>query len=387
MKICIVTTAFPRWANDGRGVFIYEAARAIQNQGHQVRIIAMHNPGSKTYEMMDGLEVIRTRYLPDCWEILQKDSAGIPLAWKSNPWARLALLPFFVCFLYSIIRWSKGFDIVHANWTLAGAAAWIAELFTGIPFIVTIHGSDIFQAAKMPLFRKVTGFVLRKSQAVIAVSQALVDEAHKLGVPPEKCRVISNGVNLANYQPLDETLRELVILYAGSLIKRKAVDILIQAFARLPQALSVYKLVIVGEGACDAELKALAHQLAVSDRVIFTGFQSQVAVQEWMRKSRLFVLPSTEEGQGVVLLEALASGTPCVGTRVGGIPGVITPDVGQLVPPGDADLLCQAISDVVQSTQWAHLSRSARLRAEMFYDWNYIAREILVVYSDVVKGC
>ncbi len=384
MNICIVTTAFPRWIGDGRGAFILEAAQAIQRQGHKLCIIAMHNPGSKVHENVGGIEVIRPKYLPERWEILQKDSAGLPQAWKSNPWARLAIFPFFFFFSLSIARWARGYDIIHANWTLSGTAVWLTQCIHRKPFIVTVHGSDIFQASKLPLIGFVTKVTLRKCNKIIAVSEALAEVTRRMGVADKKIIVISNGVNLSRFSNLSNHPREPFILFVGSLIKRKAVDILIQAFSILRNELPQYKLIIVGEGVCHQHLLDLASSLEISDRVTFMGFLSQDSIQEWMRRAMLFVLPSIEEGQGVVLLEALASGTPCVGTRVGGIPSVVTPDVGRLVAPGDPIQLSEAIKEVVCSPGWEDMSRNARKRAENEYDWSNISQRIMEVYRQAL---
>jgi glycosyltransferase involved in cell wall biosynthesis len=104
-----------------------------------------------------------------------------------------------------------------------------------------------------------------------------------------------------------------------------------------------------------------------------------------MRASRLFVLPSIEEGQGVVLMEALASGTPCVGSRVGGIPDVVTEDVGRLVEPGDAPALAEAIrAYLTDKDLWEKASAAGRQRVLEFYDWNHLADEISAVYAEVL---
>ena len=74
MKVCVVTTGFPRWVGDGQCAFIWESAQAIARQGVQVRVVAMHSPGVPTRETMEGIEVIRPRYwLPERWEILRKE--------------------------------------------------------------------------------------------------------------------------------------------------------------------------------------------------------------------------------------------------------------------------------------------------------------------------
>ena len=105
---------------------------------------------------------------------------------------------------------------------------------------------------------------------------------------------------------------------------------------------------------------------------------------EWLRQARLFVLPSIEEGQGVVLLEALASGTPCVGSAVGGIQDVITEAVGQLVPPQDATALAQAMITVLQAQDWDRLSSNARRRIEEVYDWKNLAMQLVSMYQQVL---
>lgn len=106
-----------------------------------------------------------------------------------------------------------------------------------------------------------------------------------------------------------------------------------------------------------------------------------------MRQSRLFILPSIEEGQGVVLVEALASGTPCIGSRVGGIPDVITPDVGKVVDAGDVQGLSAAIeSFLIDNDLWETASANARIRAETQYDWHSLAERMIEIYQTVISG-
>ncbi|MDO8969144.1 MAG: glycosyltransferase, partial [Saprospiraceae bacterium] len=334
MKICIVTTAFPRWIDDGRGAFVFGAACALKKQGNQVRVIAMHNPGAKQREVMEGIDVIRPRYLPDRWEILQKDSAGLPQAWKSNPWSRLAVLPFLLVHTAAVAYWSHGYDIIHANWTLSAASSLATQWIHHSPYVVTVQGSDIFQAAKMRLAGWVSRQALQKASKVICLSRALANEVNIMGIPGSKVCVIPNGVDLTKFKPSPLITRENIILFVGSLIKRKGVDILLKAFAIMANDLTDYRLVLIGEGDLRESLELAVHHQKLENQVIFVGPQSQTEVKKWMQHAKVFVLPSIEEGQGVVLLEALACGTPCVGSNIGGIPDVIVPEVGRIVNPG-----------------------------------------------------
>jgi glycosyltransferase involved in cell wall biosynthesis len=116
-------------------------------------------------------------------------------------------------------------------------------------------------------------------------------------------------------------------------------------------------------------------------KIWFLGWQTQEEVSKWMRQAKVFVLPSLEEGLGVVLLEALASGTPCVGSDVGGIPEVITPDVGIVVPPSNIQALQSAIETILSNeSEWHRYSLNARQRAELEYSWDEIAYKLISFY-------
>jgi glycosyltransferase involved in cell wall biosynthesis len=143
-------------------------------------------------------------------------------------------------------------------------------------------------------------------------------------------------------------------------------------------------LAIIGEGPQKEELVQYSHNLGVVSQVDFLGALPPAQIQEWMRRARLMILPSIEEGLGVVLLEALASGTPCVASNAGGIPDIVTPDVGQLVPPADPKAIASAVkSFLLNPEHWQKLSQTARAKAEANYAWPVIAQRLIQVYTEV----
>ncbi|MGB9801035.1 MAG: glycosyltransferase family 4 protein [Thermanaerothrix sp.] len=386
MKVLIVTTAFPRWYGDGRGAFIYEAAQAIKRQGCEVRVIAMHVPGAKTHEWMDGIEVIRPRYLPERWEILAKDSAGLPQAWRTNPWAKLALIPFVVVHALTITRYAREADILHANWTLSGMVVWLTQWLHRKPYVVTVHGSDVFQATSSGLIRKLTWFILssHRTAQIIAVSRKLAESLIQMGVPSEKIKIIPDGVRTDEFIPSEEP-RKKVILSVGALTKIKGGDLLIEAFAQIHTYLEGYKLIFIGEGAFRECLESRVKELGLRDKVIFTGQLSRQEVAYWMREAEIFVLPSRSEGLGVVFLEALASGTPCIGTDVGGIPDILTPEVGILCPPEDPTSLAEAILFLLNNpVHLQEMRKKARKRAVEVFDWARVSQQIIRLYSQIL---
>lgn len=387
MKVCIVTTAFPRWPGDDRGVFILEAARAIQAQGVRVKVVSMHSPGAKAHEVLGPIEVYRPRYLwPDRFEVLQKEGGGLPIAWRRSRLARLAFLPLFFAQTLAVILHSRDSDLIHAQWTWGAGVALAARLARRVPIVATVHGSDIFQAAKLPLMRPLTRAVLNRCERVVAVSQALADSTAALGVPSDKITVVPDGVDTNQYQP-SANPKERLILFVGSLIERKGMPDLIEAMPQVVDRLPDFRLAIVGEGPLLADLKERVVALDLEPYVHFAGAQPPGEVCSWMQRARLLVLPSTEEALGVVLLEALASGTPCVGTRVGGIPDIVTPDVGRLVAPNDPSALAEAVVSILENqSEWDRMSECARRRATDTFAWEKIARRLIAIYRDALTG-
>jgi len=386
-KVLIITTAFPRWMGDGRGNFVYEAAQAVRRQGWQVRVIAMHTPGAMAHEWMDGIEVIRPRYLPERWEILAKDSAGLPQAWRTNPWTKLALIPFLIRHTLAVLRYARQADILHANWTLSGMVAWFTQVYHRKPYVVTVHGSDVFQGLKIPLVRQVSAWALRRAHFVFALSRALAQEVQAIDVAAEKVKIVPNRVNLASIRILlkEEIPREAVILFVGSLFWRKGVTHLLEAFKSIAHEIPAYRLVFVGEGDQRELLEKQVREAGLEERVVFTGNLPHDDVIRWMRRAKVFVLPSVEEGQGVVLLEAMACGTPCIGSKVGGIPDIVTPDCGFLFEAEHVEELANTLKRIlVQNEAWEEKSRNSQKRVESLYDWDKIASSIVVYYDQAL---
>jgi glycosyltransferase involved in cell wall biosynthesis len=384
LNILIATTAFPRWEGDTRAPFILEAAKAIHRLGHSVRVIAMHNPGAKTYEHFGDIEVIRPKYLPDRWEILQKNDGGLPVMWASSPLTRLIIFPFLLRQALAIAKNSKNMDIIHANWILSGFIAWVTKAYHKRNILITVHGSDLLLGTKPKLFRLLNKLALDKASAVICVSQYLAQVTRELGVNPSKIHVIPDGVDTSQFYSGGKPPQP-DLLYVGALTEKKGVQFLIQALPRVSKYFKEGRLVIAGDGPFKTHLVRLVDSLQINHQVKFVGNQPQNQIRSLMQQSKMVILPSLSEGLGVVLLEALATGTPCVGTKVGGIPDIITPEVGFLVDPGDPQALSEAILAILNlnGTDYSNLCLQARERAVNRFDWDKVANRINTVYESV----
>ena len=197
-----------------------------------------------------------------------------------------------------------------------------------------------------------------------AVRSGLIND---YGFAPDRLPIVPNGTDTERFHPArdaattsDETGRPFVVGTAARLVHNKGIDVALRAFAQVLQQspAAPVALHVANDGAERGPLEALAATLGIADRVRFLGFQRDLPA--FYRSLDLFLVPSRIEAQGLIVLEALASGCLVVASRVGGIPEMITqPDLATLVPPDDPDVLASAI----QAARSLTLEQRRRRRA------------------------
>ena len=284
-----------------------------------------------------------------------------------------------------------GFDVVvgHYLYPTAGFARNAAQQL-GVPLVLVAHGTDVISVQRDDRFGRTGRQALGEAALVVPVSHALESALREgVGLPADvPTEVVSMGIDPDIFMP-DPTAREALgvldgeklVLFAGNLVHGKGVDVLIEGFGEALRQGSVDRLVVVGEGPLAEQLRNQASGIknprarsGSQQSVEFTGRLPQRDLARWMAAADVFVLPSRNEGLGLALLESQASGTPCVATRVGGIPEALDRQCGVLVEPGDPIELADAISTVLasgkDSFRDACVSRAAsesyRAKAEEF---------------------
>jgi N-acetyl-alpha-D-glucosaminyl L-malate synthase BshA len=275
-----------------------------------------------------------------------------------------------------------GYDLIHAHYALPqGLLGVVLKKLRGKPLVVTLHGSDITLLTKNLLTRQLVKFALRNSNKVIAVSEFLREEALKLGVEEEKVKVIRGGVTLQRGPEDKLDISGRLVTFIGSLVEQKGVDVLIEAFQQVKERVPEVKLAIVGEGKERERLEALAK--GVQD-IYFLGYRRDLTGV--LEKSEVLILPSREEGFGLVLLEAMAAGVPVVATRVGGIIEIVEDGYsGILVEKEDSRGLAEGIVRVLENGELRDaLSRHGREVVKKF-SWKRMGSEVDKIYDEIVR--
>jgi glycosyltransferase involved in cell wall biosynthesis len=256
-------------------------------------------------------------------------------------------------------------DVVHAHGMRAGALTALALVGTRsrCPLVVTVHNAPVAGGAVGAIYRALELIVARRADSVLCVSADLEERMRAAGarrvaaavVPPP---AITFDISAETSNAIAPGLP--VVLAVGRLAPQKGFGVLIEAAARWRDIQPAPRLVIVGDGPLDAELKAQATSLGVL--VEFAGRRSDVPAL--LAAADVFVLPSLWEGQALILQEALRAGVPIVATRTGGNPALTGEDAALLVPPGDAAQLAGAVRAVLADPALAsRLGKAALDRA------------------------
>lgn len=273
------------------------------------------------------------------------------------------------------------FDLVHAHFAFpdAFAAARVTQRM-GIPLVVTLHGADALNVApRKDLIGMVVRSGIKAARIVLCVSEDMSAAVGGL-LPGLDVRAAVNGFDDCLFR-VSDTRRDLGVLFVGLLLPVKNVDIVLRAFARTHKKTDA-PLTIVGDGPLREDLEALAAQLGIADSVDFLGHKSRAEVASLMQRARVLALPSSSEGYPLVVVEALACGTPVVASRVGGIPEIMASDeAGTLVAPGDIESLASALTTWVT----ADVDHSAVAAASSAQPWSKMVLPIVNAYKDVTQ--
>lgn len=285
---------------------------------------------------------------------------------------------------------SGGYDLLHAHQALPdGALAQRLAADLGVPYVVTVHGADVYQHFLLG------GGVERRAKDVLAHADAVMANSSAVAgllagvVAPKRLTVVLNGTTglgrevepAADYLP-----GEPLVLTVGYLIERKGLRELIAAVGRLRRDGRRVNLAIVGDGPLRGALAAQAEADGVADAVHFLGRVPHERVLALMARADVFALPSWDEAFGLVYTEAMAQSTPIIAGKGEGPEDFIEDGVsGYLAPVRDAGALAGIIAGVLDDPVAAAAVGEAGKAAALALTWERNARLTLGVYEKVLR--
>lgn len=248
-------------------------------------------------------------------------------------------------------------DVVLTHHWFANTVGRMASSILGIHSVLSFEHST-YEHYKPRMQLLIDRVLQHACTYVIAVSEAVRSSLRSCGIQDSRIRVVPNGIELRAYEATaGVTSRGADMLFVGRLVRDKGVPILLDALSRIPRV----ALDVVGDGPERTRLEEQAKQLGITERVRFRG--SLDATGELFRKAFVVLVPSLREGFGLVALEALASGTPVIVSRLPALEALVTDGVnGILVPPCDVEALQQALSryvadDALRASLQAHATQ------------------------------
>ena len=370
--------------------YVHEQAKALMARGHEVVVISAVGvtpmmkrlrPGQAEVAartpkeaVVDGVRVFYPRYLT-LGNAGERLLGGRLLAASALPVAKA-------------LHREKPFDLVHAHMLPRdGHAGLIVARALGIPFALTVHGTDIFHyfiPGQTPWPRNVR--IAREADALMAVSTLLMSRVAPYRGGEKLSRVVPNGVDLSLVPEKTDNVPRAVIS-VGTLKARKCMDRTLEAFARLAGEYPDATLTIVGIGEMEAQLRARIAELGLEGRVTLTGGLPHAEVLARMAKSDLFVLPSWGEGYGIVYIEAMAAGCIAVGTQGEGIEDTITDgENGFLVPAGDIDATERVMRAVFENRERYAALREKGRRDARALTWARNAQTVEEIYFELLNS-
>lgn len=382
MNVLFLAHSFPRFENDPVGSFVLRLATALRSADVTVRVVAPGGPGLAPRDEFEGIVVERFRYAPRSLETLAY--TGTMRDQVAGSWGgRAALAGFFAAGFAAATRASRDFhaDLVHAHWCFPGGliGTWLRRV-QAVPLVTTLHGTDLRFARVSPMARRMFRHVLRRSDAVTAVSSWLAEETRAL-VPTAHPIVAPMPVLPDAFSPGQERERNR-LLFVGKLNAQKGVRHLLHALA-LMHARPVVDIV-VGVGSSEQETRALAASLGVADQLRWHPLLAQQQLAALYKTATALVSPSVDEGLGLVAVEAQLSELPVVAFRSGGLTDIVVHErSGLLVPLGDPAALATALDTLLErpdgGAEWGREGRRHAL--EKFAPEAAAAR-----YAEIYRG-
>ncbi len=282
-------------------------------------------------------------------------------------------------------------DLLHVHYAIPHSVSallarqMLAARGRHLPFVTTLHGTDITLVGLDRSYLPITRFGIEESDGVTSISQYLKDKTLEEFHIQNPIEVIPNFVNCDVYKPLEDRDAararyadpgERILIHLSNFRPVKRLTDVVKTFARIVAQMPA-RLLLVGDGPDRSSAEWLAHGLGIQDRISFLG--KQESVNDLLPVADLMLMPSELESFGLAALEAMACLVPTIATKVGGVPELIEDGVtGRLLPVGDTEAMADAAIELLSDPErLAEMGRAGRASAQD----KYCATRIIPLYE------
>ncbi len=387
----------------GQNLYVGELAKNFAEMGYEVDVFTRRDAAllPETAEWVTGVRIIHVPAGPP--EQIRKEN----------------LLPYideFTRWVAKFIRGQqRGYDIVHANFFMSGLVAAELKRQFGTPFVITFHAlgrvrrqfqgeADGFPDARFEIEDRI---VAEADRIVAECPQDEEDLIRLYNADPARITIIPCGFDPSEFWPISKPLAraalgfapdEKVLLQLGRMVPRKGVDNAIRAFGRLVRRHRIEaRLVVVGGEDEEPDptrspelrrLQDLARAERVKERVVFVGRRNREVLKHYYNAADIFITTPWYEPFGITPIEAMACGTPVVGSNVGGIKFTVRDgETGYLVAPNDPDALAERIAHLYEHPKLMSVFRKQAIaRANDLFTWHKVASAMAELYEEVLAA-
>ncbi|PAW93873.1 glycosyl transferase family 1 [Mucilaginibacter sp. MD40] len=383
----------------GQNVYVAQLAKQLATQGYLVDVFTRKDDSSlpSVVNWVSGVRVINIEAGP---------VANVP---------KEELLPHMKAFKANMLKFIRHeeieYTLVHANFFMSALVAMGIKEQLGIPFVVTFHALGHVRrnhqndADKFPVERlDIEENAVKMADHIIAeCPQDKEDLIKYYNANEDKISVVPCGFSHHEFSPMDKQCArrilglpqdEHIILQLGRMVPRKGVDNVIEALAGVKTKTKQVRLLIVG-GECEeqeeetcpeyARLLNIARKNEVIEQVIFAGRKNRDKLKYYYAAADIFITTPWYEPFGITPLEAMACGTPVIGSNVGGIKySVKDGETGILIEPHNPKQLAQAINDLLSDEMLlSDMGENAIERVNRYFTWANVANMIKAVYRNI----
>jgi glycogen synthase len=386
VRVLILSWEYPPLIEGGLARHVRKLAENLAAQGTEVHVLTRGHEESPAEEEIEGVVVHRVRE-PDRPHDLTEF-----VTWVEHMNADMLAAGVEVGDRYS-------FDVVHGHdWLVAVAGDHLAKRFR-CPLVVTIHATEYGRhqgwVDKHPQshIHGVERWMANRAEKVVTCSSYMREHVADIyGLAEERIAVVPNGIDPSELVPVDDlgALRarfaapdERLVLLVGRLVYEKGFQLALEALPRLIERVGNVRFIVAGSGTAEEELRAQATDLGLDDHGQFVGWIGDDVLHSLYRIADLTVVPSIYEPFGLVALEAMASGCPCLVADTGGLREVVSGDVGLRFRSRDPRSLGEMAERLLTDADLRERLVAEASEHVLTFDWADVARQASEIYGEV----